>query len=62
MTSFIQLLTPAKTDCQPWMDDFSFPSNLMYCSFIILKIILHAMQILCEAASPDTTSLFLLFV
>lgn len=60
MTSFIQSLMPTKRDCQPWMDDFSFPSNLNYCTFI--RIVLHAMQILCQAASPETTSLFLLFV
>ena len=45
MTSFIQSLMPTKRDCQPWMDDFSFPSNLNYCTFI--RIVLHAMQILC---------------
>ena len=45
MTSFIQSLMPTKRDCQPWMDDFSFPSNLNYCTFI--RIVLLAMQILC---------------
>ena len=45
MTSFKQSLTPTKRDCQPLMDDLSFPSNLNCCTFI--RIVLHAMQILC---------------